>query len=154
MIDKRLRMEDIAEKIKQDFGSDLNVIYNDDNSEKLILRIRIVNETERADSEEAGEDDVFLQRIEENMLNKMALRGIPDIRKVFMREEESQVIDESTGAYVRRNEWVLDTEGVNLLAVMSHPKVDATRTYSNDICGASCHLVALFFYFYAQLVVR
>ena len=31
------------------------------------------------------------------------------------------------------NEWMLDTEGVNLAAVMTHPDVDARRTISNDI---------------------
>jgi DNA-directed RNA polymerase II subunit RPB1 len=30
-------------------------------------------------------------------------------------------------------EWILDTEGINLLAVLSCPEVDHRRTTSNDI---------------------
>ena len=36
-------MEQIAEKISAGFGNDLNCIFNDDNSEKLVLRVRIMN---------------------------------------------------------------------------------------------------------------
>ena len=43
MTDKKLTMEQIAERINQTFGSDLNCIFNDDNSEKLVLRIRLMS---------------------------------------------------------------------------------------------------------------
>lgn len=42
MTDKKLTMQDIAERIVRNFGEDLNVIFNDDNADKLILRIRIM----------------------------------------------------------------------------------------------------------------
>jgi hypothetical protein len=84
MTDKKLTMADIGEKIQNDFGSDLNVIYSDDNAEKLILRIRIVAEEDAKTSGEdaSSEDDIFLKSLEENLLNKLTLRGIPGIRKV------------------------------------------------------------------------
>ncbi len=43
MTDKKLTMEQISEKITAGFGDDLNCIFNDDNAEKLVLRIRIMN---------------------------------------------------------------------------------------------------------------
>ncbi|GIY87704.1 DNA-directed RNA polymerase II subunit RPB1 [Caerostris extrusa] len=43
MTDKKLTMEQIAEKIYAAFGNDLNCVFNDDNAEKLVLRIRIMN---------------------------------------------------------------------------------------------------------------
>ena len=43
MTDKKLTMEQIAERISAGFGEDLNCIFNDDNAEKLVLRIRIMN---------------------------------------------------------------------------------------------------------------
>ena len=46
MTDKKMTMEMIAEKINYGFGDDLNCIFNDDNAEKLVLRIRIVNNNE------------------------------------------------------------------------------------------------------------
>ena len=46
MTDKKLTMEQISEKIQTGFGDDLNCIFNDDNAEKLVLRIRIMNSDE------------------------------------------------------------------------------------------------------------
>ncbi len=44
MTDKKLTMEAIADRIHQGFGEDLNVIYTDDNADKLVFRIRITNQ--------------------------------------------------------------------------------------------------------------
>lgn len=40
---------------------------------------------------------------------------------------------EGNRGYYTENEWILDTEGVNLLNVMCHPDVDYTRTVSNHL---------------------
>ncbi|KAG6556309.1 hypothetical protein Mapa_002251 [Marchantia paleacea] len=133
MVDKKLTMADIAEKINLEFDDDLTCIFNDDNAEKLILRVRIMNdEAPKGEVPEQSEDDVFLKKIESNMLTEMALRGIPDIRKVFIREAKTQKFHEIDG-FKPEKEWMLDTEGVNMLAVMCHEEVDATRTNSNHL---------------------
>ncbi|KAL3689206.1 hypothetical protein R1sor_015515 [Riccia sorocarpa] len=133
MVDKKLTMADIAEKINLEFDDDLTCIFNDDNAEKLILRVRIMNdEAPKGEVSEQSEDDVFLKKIESNMLTEMALRGIPDIRKVFIREAKTQRFHEIDG-FKPEKEWMLDTEGVNMLAVMCHEDVDATRTNSNHL---------------------
>ena len=49
MTDKKLTMEQISEKINAGFGDDLNCIFNDDNAEKLVLRIRIMNTEDKDD---------------------------------------------------------------------------------------------------------
>lgn len=134
MVDKKLSMADIAEKINHEFDGDLTCIFNDDNAEKLILRIRIMNdEAPKGDiQDESAEDDVFLKKIESNMLTEMTLRGIPDINKVFIKNTKIQKFDENEG-FKPHEEWMLDTEGVNLLAVMCHEDVDAKRTTSNHL---------------------
>lgn len=50
-----------------------------------------------------------------------------------MREEKSQFYDSATGNFVPKSEWVLDTDGCNLAAVLCVPEVDPARTTSNDI---------------------
>ncbi|VFR02519.1 unnamed protein product [Cuscuta campestris] len=134
MVDKKLSMADIAEKINLEFDDDLTCIFNDDNAEKLILRIRIMNEeAPKGELDDvSAEDDVFLKKIETNMLTEMALRGIPDINKVFIKNTKVQKFDVDEG-FKAENEWMLDTEGVNLLAVMCHEDVDARRTTSNHL---------------------
>lgn len=73
-------MEQIAEKINAGFGDDLNCIFNDDNAEKLVLRIRIMNSDDGKFGDGADEDidkmddDMFLRCIEANMLSDMTLQ--------------------------------------------------------------------------------
>ena len=40
MVDKKLSMADVAERINAEFENELTCIFNDDNAEKLILRVR------------------------------------------------------------------------------------------------------------------
>ncbi|RLM69415.1 hypothetical protein C2845_PM17G10290 [Panicum miliaceum] len=129
MVDKNLSMADIAEKINSEFDDDLSCIFSDDNANKLILRLRITSdEALNGDmKDESAEDDVFLKKIESNMLTEMALRGIPDINKVFIKEVMINKFDEN-GGFKPVKEVMLDTDGVNLLAVMCHEDVDSTRT--------------------------
>ncbi|XP_074308455.1 DNA-directed RNA polymerase II subunit RPB1-like isoform X1 [Silene latifolia] len=134
MVDKKLSMADIAEKINQEFGDDLTCIFNDDNAEKLILRIRMMNDdtskTEMLDK--FSDDDAFLKKVAGNMLTEMTLKGIVDINKVFIKQTKVNKFDEQKG-FTSETEWMLDTEGVNLLSVMCHEDVDATRTTSNHL---------------------
>ena len=134
MVDKKLLMADLAERVNQDFQDDLSCIFNDDNSEKLLLRIRIMNnELEKGEEGGTAEDEVFLKRLEAQMLDNLALRGIADIKKVFIREANVMGVDPRTESFGKTSEWQLDTEGVNLLEVMNQEEVDFTRTTSNHL---------------------
>lgn len=84
-------MEAISEKINAGFGEDLNCIFNDDNAEKLVLRIRIMNSedsklNEGEENLDKMEDDMFLRCIEANMLSDMTLQvRIVEIRTLAVR---------------------------------------------------------------------
>ena len=143
MTDKRLTMEQIAEKVNAGFGDDLNCIFNDDNAEKLVLRIRIMNsdDSKFADEEEQAdkmEDDMFLRCIEANMLSDMTLQGIEAILKVYMHlpqnDQKKRTLITEQGEYKAIAEWLLETDGTSLMRVLSERDVDPVRTYSNDIC--------------------
>lgn len=143
MLDKQLTMADVANRITEEFNRDLHVLANDDNAEKLILRCRIVNEHavnsekqmgegDGADEGERIEEDVFLKRIESNMLNAINLRGIEGIRRVFLVDHKGVVINER-GEFESQSEWILETEGVNMREVMNHMAVNPARVFSNNI---------------------
>jgi len=67
------------------------------------------------------------------MLSHLKLRGVEDVKKVFMRGGAMRIVwDDETGFGVK-NEWVLETDGSNLMPVLACDYVDATRTISNDI---------------------
>lgn len=101
MTDKKLTMEQISEKINAGFGDDLNCIFNDDNAEKLILRIRIMQNDGKTDEEEDEDDpnrmteDMLLRYIESNILSDMTLQGMAHNFQFFMnflREFQEQYI--------------------------------------------------------------
>ena len=144
MTKKGLEMSEIKDKVHDDFGGTLFCIGTEDNDDKLILHIRVKNDGEKEGGLEGEEfeadqfDDQFLKRVETNLLDHLELRGIPDITKVYMREETNRYWDGSRASkdgsgFHEKKEWLLETDGTNLLAVMSHDKVDHTRTVSNDI---------------------
>lgn len=144
MTDKNLSMEQIAEKINAAFGQDLNCIFNDDNAQKLVLRIRIVNNEELKfedsceDDENRLSDDMFLKAIECTLLADMTLKGIDTIRKVYMHlpknDGKKRITITESGEYKAISEWLLETDGTALLPVLNEKDVDAVRTHSNDIC--------------------
>lgn len=60
-------MEQISQKINSGFGDDLNCIFNDDNAEKLVLRIRIiVGDDKLGDDAEEQVNFILLSRVEES----------------------------------------------------------------------------------------
>nr|CAD7194309.1 unnamed protein product [Timema douglasi] len=143
MTDKKLTMEQIAEKINAGFGDDLNCIFNDDNADKLVLRIRIMNSEDNkfTDEEEVAdkmEDDMFLRCIEANMLSDMTLQGIEAIAKVYMHlpqtDSKKRIVITETGEFKAIAEWLLETDGTSMMKVLSERDVDPVRTFSNDIC--------------------
>ena len=132
VVDKKLSMAYVGEKINSEFQDDLTCIFSDDNATKNILRIRVMEnpaDVKGADDDARDDDDVFLRQIEANMLTQLNLKGILKIDKVFIRNTDHIVGNEQ--GYTKVEEWVLDTEGVNLQGVLCHPDVDCRRTVSN-----------------------
>ena len=128
MLDKNLEMGQVADRITGVFGKDLFVIWSEDNAEKLVLRCRPVNEEKDA---EADDEEQLLKQLEASMLSEVTLGGIEGIERVFMIEKPQQRINEE-GELTRQNEWVLETDGINLKRVLCVDGVDPVRTYSNS----------------------
>lgn len=144
---KKIKMVEISTEVAREYGSDLNVEFSDDNADDLVVRVRIVNDAPNNggtlfdengepiddDADVGQDDDVFLKRLEKNMLGNLKLRGVDHVKKVFMRGGAKRAVwDENVGFGVR-DEWVLETDGTNLMAVLGVDFVDSTRTTSNDI---------------------
>jgi DNA-directed RNA polymerase II subunit RPB1 len=137
---KKIKMDEISKNIEDEYGSDLNVEVSDDNADELVLRVRIVNDTpanahaEGDDEAEVGnDDDVFLKRLEKSMMSSLKLRGVDHVKKVFMRGGAKRATWDDNSGFGMRDEWVLETDGTNLMAVLGVDYVDATRSVSNDI---------------------
>ena len=97
-----------------------------------------VNPLQPTDEElDRMEDDVFLHCLEKDLLDSVRLKGIPEITKVYMhcakQDSKKNIMINEQGEYKAVQEWILETDGVNLLKVLSHPSVDPKRTTCNDI---------------------
>ncbi len=133
MFQKNISMDDIAFVLRQKFGEDIQLIYTDYNSQKLVMRIRIPNTT--AASELAAMDDLIaLKKFQNRLLTGIVIRGVPGIKAVTFREDKDLVeFDAEEGAYKQVTQYVLDTDGTNFLAVMNHPYVDGLKLTSSHV---------------------
>ncbi|KAL2154984.1 hypothetical protein VTH82DRAFT_3660 [Thermothelomyces myriococcoides] len=140
MLDKGLRVEDVAAKIKEEYKKDVAVIFSDNNAEEMVIRIRVIRQDD--DKDEDGnkiiEDDVMLKRLEKHLLDNCTLRGVPGIERAFLNKgvklavlpDGSQVANKETPECM---EWYLDTNGTSLREVLTIEGVDTRRTYTNDL---------------------
>jgi DNA-directed RNA polymerase II subunit RPB1 len=140
LLDKGLRIDDVARRIKEDYPTDVAVIFSDNNADQQVIRIRTlyVGDEKDEDGEKKVEDDVMLKRLEAHLLNTLTIRGVPGIERAFLNKE-TRCITTPDGALLnsktdsRCDEWFLDTQGTALREVLSVPGVDATRTYTNHL---------------------
>jgi DNA-directed RNA polymerase II subunit RPB1 len=134
VIDKKLLMVDITKKLNELHPDDLYVIYSDDNAAELVLHVRI--KWDPTEKDKSGTKvDRFLKKLAMNLMYSLSLRGVPDIKRVFMKEEKKLEQDPSNGGYTNKlhNEWILETEGINLRKTLAVERVDVVRTTSNSV---------------------
>jgi len=140
MLDKNVTMDDINFAIvNSEYNKDVQCVYTDYNSENLVFRIRVGNSvfskiTKRkvAKSLDQSDEIYLLKNFQDALLNNIVLRGINGVRNVLARKIQNTVILEED-KYVRKDTWVLDTTGSNLLETLSLDFIDYKRTTSNDI---------------------
>ena len=133
MTDKKVKMEDLQEIIIEKFGKNtVEVIVSDENATELIVRIRLKHQKENEDTG-TEKDHLQLYRAFEEQVLKMTLKGIPDIKKVYMRKAKMLIYNKETGIPEKKEEeWILETDGTNLHAVLGVEGIDNRRTYSNN----------------------
>jgi DNA-directed RNA polymerase beta' subunit len=138
LLDKNITMDDIHFAINNSHGSDVSCIYSDMNSSNLVFRIRLNSSVFKSPKKGVPEsldqsDEIYmLKNFQDSILNNIVLRGINGITNVNPRLLKDQVVLEDS-KYVRKDAWVLDTIGSNLLDLFTLDFIDYTRTYSNDI---------------------
>jgi DNA-directed RNA polymerase II subunit RPB1 len=130
-------MDDVNFALVNSYGSEIDCVYSDYNSEKLVFRIRmdkVVVEGKKPKVNPLDQSDqiYILKNFQEQMLTTIVLRGIKNIKKVILRKVKDNLI-EKAGSFVKNNIWVLDTIGSNLLDVLSLDYIDANKTISNDV---------------------
>jgi len=122
---------EISKLLETNIGNGHKIICSDDNTivdgkENLFIRI-IVNESE------TDKDLVMttLRKIEIFCMS-IKIKGFEGIDRVYTRESKVNMWSPEKGHY-KENQWVLDTEGSNLLGSMELKGIDQTKTISNNV---------------------
>ena len=137
MLDHDLTMDDIHYILNNQYNN-ISCMYTDYNSDNLVFRMRIIKSIDskkrnkQPESLDQSNELYYLKNLQDDLINNLILRGIKNISKVLLRKitDNAEQVD---GKYNKREIWVLDTVGTNLLKILSLDYVDKTRTISNDI---------------------
>jgi len=148
MLDKKLTMDDIHFAIKNSYGNEVSCAFSDYNDDNLVFRLRMENISQGKKSGGGGfggggggnkqnpldqSDHIYMiKTFQDQLLNNIVLRGVKGIKKVMLRKIKN-TLTKSDGVYTKKDSWVLDTTGTNLIHMLGQDYIDAKRTVSNDI---------------------
>ena len=139
MLDRKITMDDIHFALKNIYTDEITCMYADYNSDNLVFRLRLNNVITNSKKKNTStlsldqSDQIYiLKNFQDNMLNNIVLRGVKGLSKVLLRKITDSVV-KIDSAYTKKETWVLDTTGTNLITALSLDYIDITRTISNDI---------------------
>ncbi len=142
MLEKNITMDDVNFTLNNTYKDEISCVYSDYNADKLVFRIRMNNILDNAASRSKKKaklnpldqsDQIYLlKNFQDTLLNNIVLRGVKNINKVILRKIKDNLV-ETSGAYLKKDIWVLDTIGTNMIDVLGLDYIDPNRTYSNDI---------------------
>jgi len=149
MLDKKLTMDDIHFAIKNSYGNEVSCAFSDYNDDHLIFRLRMENIAQTKKSGGGGfggggggghkpnpldqSDHIYMiKSFQDQLLNNIVLRGVKGIKKVMLRKIKNTLV-KADGVYTKKDSWVLDTAGTNLVHMLGLDYIDSKRTVSNDI---------------------
>jgi len=153
IMDKGLLMEDISIAINNWSDDVIKCIYSDDNSKNLVARLHVQLSAEPAAGLQDQSDIISkFKKIEYDLLNNVIIKGVSDITNIVMSNMNSDYVyqdedyicknsgkvkcnkegeDEQQDAVMEN--WVLETDGVNLTEILANDYVDFQKTFSNHI---------------------
>jgi DNA-directed RNA polymerase II subunit RPB1 len=150
MLDKKLTMDDIHFAIKNSYGNEVSCAFSDYNDDNLVFRLRMENISQGKKSGGGGggfgnggggnkqnpldqSDHIYMiKTFQDQLLNNIVLRGVKGIKKVMLRKIKN-TLTKADGVYTKKDSWVLDTMGTNLVHMLGLDYIDSKRTVSNDI---------------------
>lgn len=131
MRDLDLTMIDVHHALDAHFNQKedrISCMFSDDNATNLVFRIRI-NQADIKNPDMLTE----LKALESTLMESIILKGIEKVNKVEMLKKDELMYNELTKTFEKQSQWYMDTDGTNLIEMLSNPFVDATRTVSNDV---------------------
>jgi DNA-directed RNA polymerase II subunit RPB1 len=114
--------------LKKYYGTNIMCIFSDDNYDKVIFRIALTD---------AGIKDIItdLKALEYNIMEKIIISGIEKIKKISISQKKTKVLnnDPAFKTFEDKEDYILETDGTNLMSVLANKHVNSFTTVSNDI---------------------
>jgi len=115
----------------------IDYYLSDDNSKELIARI-LINGVDDGDIKENGLYDQTniistFKNIMDDLLNNIVIKGIENIYNLIITEHCKKVYQDKTGKCTPVEQYIIETDGVNLYEVLNSKYVNYIDTTSNDI---------------------
>ena len=130
IIDKKITMEDINLVLKDNYPN-ASLMFMDDNSSKLVFRLRIDFQT----NINRANDDIIYMESKINEIKNVVIKGVDGITNVWMPQDESamsQIITKENGSFIAKNEYFLSATGNNLFDILCRSNINTSRTSSSD----------------------
>ena len=140
LLDKGITMDDIHFAISNSHY-DVQCVYADYNTNaNLIFRIRLKNTMNTnvkgkkniQEPMDQSDEIYLLKAFQDQLLNNIVLRGVNNISNCQVRKIQNNVI-KTDGKYIKKDIFVLDTTGSNLIDTLALDFIDFRRSQSNDI---------------------
>jgi DNA-directed RNA polymerase II subunit RPB1 len=134
MLDRSITMDDVHFAINNMYSDVVTCAFSDYNSDNLIFRLRLKRSlcSSKKTSLDQSDEIYLLKNFQETLLDNLIMRGVKNIKKVTPRKIMDSLIMED-GKFNKKETWVLDTVGTNLMQLLSLDYIDTNRTYTNDI---------------------
>ena len=127
MFNRNITIDDVNFVLADKFTNQIDIVYSDFNSQKLVMRIRLAT-----GDNTYGDDLIGIKKLQNRILNNIVIRGLPGIRSATFRKDKDKK-ELINGEYTAIEQYVLDTDGSNFIEVMNHPAVDGNKLYSTNV---------------------
>ena len=138
LLDKNISMNDIHFALKNSSeGGSVECVFSDLNHEKLIFRIRNITQNNkknktRSNLYDQSQEIKFMKSFQNTLLETIVLRGVKGITNVLPRKLEKMPV-KIVDKFVKKDIYVLDTTGANLLDTIALDFIDYKKTISNNV---------------------
>jgi len=138
MMDKGIVMEDIDMALMDYDIEKLQFVYTDDNAKELIGRLSLSMDSDKEFQhgiQDQSDIISILRRINEDILTNVVIKGYNNINGITITEKKTRgpLTTEDPEKTPFTTEYILETDGTNLLELMNNPYVNELKSYSNNI---------------------
>ena len=137
---RNLHVQHVAEAMQAYMGDSAQITCSEVNMVHWCIRLRVQNipvlidelSSDTDAEERSGLEYASMKTIHDFLVDNMPIHGVPGVTRVVVHKQACVRIGENN-ELIQVQEWMGDTDGTNLRALLSIPHVDQKRTISNDI---------------------